>query len=608
MTELQIKGYEIIRKLGHGGMAQVFLARELVLQREVAIKVLPFHLLEREDSQKRFEREAKTIAKLDHRAIVAVYGYGEGNLGPYLAMRYMRGGSLSDKLGQGILSLAEAVHILDRIADGLDKAHKAGVVHRDIKPANILFDEDGEAYLADFGIVKLANPDFSITGSDAFVGTPAYMSPESFRDVEVDGRTDIYALGVMLYQMLTGLLPYSALTPLRLIEQHVSGALPSVRDVVPTLPELCDKVIQKAMAKDPNGRYQTARAMVDELKQAIFVPDETRPYERRDEAAGDEIIEAEVSGNNVEDELDDGDKGKRPIVWIGLVAIMVLLLGWVIFFGLDSLREGIVTPTTAVTQPVLIAEETNTLVPTETIMTATGAPTETVGEVATETSLPPTATAVPIASPTAIPDETATPVIVKLETTTTNVNLYGGPSTENPVMGLLVSGVVVEAIGKVNNGSWYEVRTEAGKVGWVEAEKVAFVSGIETAVSITWPRSTANNDSLTPVASGGTSTADCTGVSVTRNDFGERHILWNSYPETTDHLWLSISGADSGDPLIYPNVIDQNDPDWAENGFTIGSWLYGQRGFPENTTYLYLLKAIDASGTEICAVSGNFVE
>lgn len=593
MTDLQIDGYEIMRKLGQGGMAQVYLAREISLDREVAIKVLPAYLVEREDLRKRFRREAKTIAKLAHRSIVPVYDYGEGNKGPYLSMRYMQGGSLADKLENGQLSLSDAVKIIDRLADGLDKAHKNGVIHRDLKPGNILFDDDGMAYLADFGIVKLTNPDTSITPTDGLVGTPSYMSPEQVEgEAKIDGRSDIYALGVILFEMLTGALPYQAATPYKLAMKHVFAPLPLILQVNPSLPAACDAIIKKAMAKKPKARYQTAQAMVDDLKQAVSAVGATKTNPG---------LGAGVRPPN------------RKPVWFGAVAVILLVLGFAVY-GLVMRADPIATiPATAVSETVPTLQPTDEPPPAATTAVATTAvpavPTETLlpaTPVPTETAVPATATS----SPTDIP--TASPLIVQLETTTTNVNLYGGPSGDNPVLGLLVRGVVVEAIGKVDNDSWYEVKTEAGKEGWLNAEQVAFVAGTTADVPITWPRSASAAESpaaespatTTPVV---TLPDNCSGVAVVRDDLGNYHLHWDSYPAETHHLWLSVVGAESGDPLVYPNDIDQNDPDWEDNGFTIGKWVFADRGFAQNTTYQYVLKAMDASGAEICSVSGSFV-
>ncbi|MEZ4646121.1 MAG: protein kinase [Chloroflexota bacterium] len=257
--------YEIQRELGRGGMATVFLAHDPVIGREVAVKVLPREFLHDTHFRGRFEREVKTIAALDHPYIVPVYDSGMEGEQPYLVMRYMAGGSLKDRLEQEPIPYTEAILILNRIATALDEAHAHDIIHRDLKPANILFDQRGEAFLSDFGIVKLAQSTATYTGS-GIIGTPAYMSPEQvYGDRELDGRSDIYSLGVLLYQMLTGKMPYAGDTPAKQMMAHVIEPVPDILSARPDLPTECQTVIEKALAKEPNGRFDTASHLVTAL-------------------------------------------------------------------------------------------------------------------------------------------------------------------------------------------------------------------------------------------------------------------------------------------------------------------------------------------------------
>ena len=208
-------------------MATVYEAKDPRFDRVVAVKVLPREFMHDPEFRGRFTREAKTIAALEHPAIVPVYDFGEEDGQPFLVMRLMRGGSLTEKMLAGPISIEETSQILKRIGSALDRAHSMGIVHRDMKPSNILFDEYGEAYLADFGIVQISSSTDALTVSGSLVGTPAYMSPEQvYGDKKLDGRSDIYALGVILFQMLTGTPPYSADTPARMMmkTRHGSGA------------------------------------------------------------------------------------------------------------------------------------------------------------------------------------------------------------------------------------------------------------------------------------------------------------------------------------------------------------------------------------------------
>ena len=259
--------YEIKSELGRGGMATVYRAYDPRFEREVAVKVLPRELLHADPQFRlRFEREAKIIAQLEHTAIVPVYDVGEADGQPYFVMRYMNGGSLSDRIKAGVMEVEEAARILGAIAPGLDEAHVKGIVHRDIKPSNILFDKRGNPYISDFGIAKLTQAQSgNVTGS-AIIGTPAYMAPEQAQGDDIDGRADIYALGIILFEMVTGKQPYEADTPMAVAIKHITDPVPHILDANPKLPFGMDAIIQKAMAKDKNDRYSTAVELVNALR------------------------------------------------------------------------------------------------------------------------------------------------------------------------------------------------------------------------------------------------------------------------------------------------------------------------------------------------------
>jgi len=269
MTIEKIDRYEIKREMGRGGMATVYEAHDPRFQRIVAVKVLPREFLHDPEFRARFEREARTIAQLEHPAIVPVYDFGEDDGQPFLVMRLMTGGDLSDRLAHGPLSTEETAVILKRLGSALDAAHSQGVIHRDLKPGNILFDQYGEAYLADFGIAHIASSTQALTASGSLVGTPTYMSPEQvYGDKELDGRSDIYALGVILFQMLTGHTPYDADTPARVMMQHIMDPVPPVSDERPDLPPDFDNIINKAMAKEREERYPTGKDFSADLSVA----------------------------------------------------------------------------------------------------------------------------------------------------------------------------------------------------------------------------------------------------------------------------------------------------------------------------------------------------
>jgi serine/threonine protein kinase/Tol biopolymer transport system component len=258
MVPEKIGRYQIKSELGRGGMATVYEAYDPRFEREVAVKVLPREMLHDSQFRVRFEREAKTIALLEHPAIVPVYDYGEEDGQPYFVMRYMTGGSLSDRICKGALTLQEAARIMNRLAPALDEAHARGIIHRDMKPGNILFDRAGEPYLSDFGIAKLAESQTNVTGS-GIIGTPAYMSPEQAQGETIDGRSDIYALGTIVFEMLTGQQPYKGDTPMSVVVKHITEPVPHILDVKQDLPPAVEQVIEKTMAKRREERFATAR-------------------------------------------------------------------------------------------------------------------------------------------------------------------------------------------------------------------------------------------------------------------------------------------------------------------------------------------------------------
>jgi basic membrane protein A len=267
MNPEKIGRYEIKEELGRGGMAIVYHAYDPHFERDVAVKVLPHEFLFEPTFRTRFEREARTIAALEHPAIVPVHDFGEDEGRLFLVMRYMAGGTLADRIRQGPLPLDEAARIYERLAPAVDETHAAGIIHRDIKPSNILFDHRNDAHLSDFGIVKVAEMTAHLTGS-GIVGTPAYMAPEMADPHELTGLVDIYALGVTLYQTLTGEQPYQASTPMGVMMAHVSKPIPDARQLRPDLPDAVQAIIARAMAKDPMDRYPTAGELAADLQAA----------------------------------------------------------------------------------------------------------------------------------------------------------------------------------------------------------------------------------------------------------------------------------------------------------------------------------------------------
>jgi len=258
--------YRLLEQVGMGGMATVYKAYHAAMDRYVAIKVLPRHLARDAGFLARFEREARTIARLEHRYILPVYDVAESDGIPYLVMRYTDGGDLSSLIVSGRLSIKRAIEIISQVAEALAYAHRQGVIHRDVKPANVLISREGDALLADFGIAKIYEDTLQLTGEGGMVGTPAYMAPEQLQGKPVDPRTDIYALGVVLYQALTGECPFVAETPLAVALMHIHDSLRPPREINPTIPESLERIILRAMAKNPADRFASASEMSEALK------------------------------------------------------------------------------------------------------------------------------------------------------------------------------------------------------------------------------------------------------------------------------------------------------------------------------------------------------
>ncbi|HEY2981276.1 MAG TPA: serine/threonine-protein kinase, partial [Anaerolineales bacterium] len=303
----------------------VYRAYDPSFDREVAIKVLPREFLHDPQFHDRFKREIKTIAALEHPAIVPVYDVGEDDGVPYFVMRYMTGGSLSSQIERGKFSMEDAARIIERLASALAYAHKKGIVHRDLKPDNILFDNNGDPFISDFGVAKFGAPTTNLTGS-GIIGTPAYMSPEQAQGDKVDNRSDIYGLGVIIFQMLIGKHPYNADTPMGLAIKHVTEPVPEILKINPKLPAETDTVIKTAMAKNKDDRYASAT----DLSRALS------------HAAHGRANEATIPPTSAEGR---GAGNRRGLLFVGLAVLVVALLA--AFFFRDPIFAMIAPPPTA---------------------------------------------------------------------------------------------------------------------------------------------------------------------------------------------------------------------------------------------------------------------
>jgi predicted Ser/Thr protein kinase len=272
----RIGRYEISSMLGFGGMATVYLAQDPDVQRAVALKLLPLKFTFAPQFRQLFAHEAKLVAGLRHEAIVPVFDFGEHNDQPYLVMQYLAGGTLNERLPENQpLPLKRVVALMDRLAAALAAAHAKGIVHRDIKPGNVIFNGEDEAFLSDFGIAVLTEVGAAEDKKEQYAGgTPKYMSPEQAtavlagKTVQVDHRSDIYSLGVLLFQCLTGRVPFDNRSPIEQMQAHINEPVPNMRELNPALSSRLQPIVAKAMAKAPGERYDTAVALAEALRQA----------------------------------------------------------------------------------------------------------------------------------------------------------------------------------------------------------------------------------------------------------------------------------------------------------------------------------------------------
>jgi len=419
--------YRLEAPLGKGGMASVYRAYQASMDRYVAIKVMTPEIADDPNFVERFQREARIIGRLEHPHILPVIDFGVSDGIYYIVMRYMDGGSLDDRLRQRRLRADEIVRYLDQIASALDYAHRQGVIHRDLKPNNVLLDRADNCYLTDFGIARTEGTERKLTATGSVLGTPAYMSPEQAMGRPVDGRSDIYSLGVMLYEMVTGRLPFTADTAAALIFQHVYELPPSARQFAPELPEAIDALFNRALAKTPEVRHNTAQELADHFARVFGI--RSAPAKMQQPADDKTVVgeaitppttvlqpsaaarEAPTATPPRERTVAVGspmasgaaaaiEKPRRgaPVALLGLLAVVLLALGGSAFFLIDQNERA---AQTATAQTALAAQNsTNTAV-----ALATDAQATLIALSATPTSTP---TETPSATPSSTPSATFT--------------------------------------------------------------------------------------------------------------------------------------------------------------------------------------------------------
>jgi len=382
--------YRIIEQLGQGGMATVFKAYHASLDRYVAIKALHPAFNQDTTFEARFQREARVVAKLEHPHIVPVHDYAEHEKRPYLVMKFIEGDTLKARLDKGPLSSEDISKIVDAVGSALSYAHKQGVLHRDIKPSNVLVAKDGQMYLADFGLARIAQSGESTLSSDMIMGTPQYISPEQAMGLkDLDQRTDLYSFGVMLYEMVVGRVPFNADTPFSVIHDHIYSPLPLPHTVNPNVPESVERVLLKALAKERDDRYEDVSQMVAAFKGAwaeagvpmqgtfIRISQSSKPAEKAIEKSAPTPPVALPEPTKVVAPAPamaaspEPKKKRSPSawIWVGAGFILIVCIGLIMFarnnrlFGRLIAASGLSTNTPVVLQPTSALQPVQTLLP-----------------------------------------------------------------------------------------------------------------------------------------------------------------------------------------------------------------------------------------------------
>lgn len=315
----QLGKFVIVGELGRGGMGVVLEARDTVLDRHVAIKLLPRSVAEQPEALERFLREARAAARLQHPHVVAVYDADQVHGQYYIVLELIRGGSLQDVITNGPMPWDQATRAMIEACRGLVVAHRAGLVHRDIKPANLMRAEDGTVKLADFGLARGGDTGASMTGSGSVLGTPQFMSPEQCRSELADERSDVYAMGATYFALLTGRVPYPGQAPLLVMNAHLLDPIPDPRALEPAIPAACAAIVMRALAKEPEDRYADAATLLSQLEATLELGQqascEEPPAIRTD---AHQLRRAPRSGN------------RRVLRWLALAVPLTIvgLIGW----------------------------------------------------------------------------------------------------------------------------------------------------------------------------------------------------------------------------------------------------------------------------------------
>ncbi len=484
LTGKTLGKFEILDVIGRGGMATVYRAHQTTMKRDVAIKVMKREISEDEEFIKRFEREAEIFAVLQHPHILPVIDFGRSEDGwIYIVFRLVEGGGLDTQIRtKGSIKVNAASKMLTQISSALTFAHEKGIIHRDLKSNNILLDNRDNAYLTDFGIAKMLASTTRLTSTDHIMGTPSYMAPEQWRGETIDARTDIYALGVIAYEMLSGMLPYTADTPFTLMYKHMNELPPSLSEMPKKIPEAVEAVIIRAMAKLPEDRFQSAdefatafhkAATNEEFPPAVKVihqPSETPLVQIKfDEIPSPEVdktlsvdsqqllIEYQGTQSNASKAADTVDsaknrtglidgksKSRNLALPIGIVVVLLMILAGI--FILTQNDDG--------------DDKSASAPPTETV-TVTASP--------TSTDIPePTVTPEPSATNTEAPAEVLDPFITIVAEI---AEMRSGPGNNFEIVEELRRDEEYDVSGITEDGRWFQISANQ-QLGWVSATSV----------------------------------------------------------------------------------------------------------------------------------------
>jgi len=490
MIGTRLGQYEIIEELGKGGMATVYRAYQPNADRYVAIKVIHRALASDSQGMNRFEREAKLVSRLEHPYLLPVFDVNITNEPPYIVMRYLEGGTLKEVIERrAIVPLGEILYLMRQIAGALDYAHRQGVVHRDIKPSNIMVDEDGNAFLMDFGIARISEGE-GLTQTGFTVGTPGYMSPEQgIADDAITPAADVYSLGVMLYEMATGKAPYGGSTPMAILMKHIQDPIPSALALNPDLPEKIDEIIQKAMAKDPQQRYQSAGEFVEDLEKIVATSEirsAPQTFVTMATIAAQNIREKRKDKADEINTLMEGFAAARTIPDANMLPdIATQLTPSAELKGVSSTVEqppasnnrnsliviGVVVIVALIVSVLLVASpkgpSDEELTQTQNAVLALAA-TETADNLPTGTDAPPSLT--PTDTPTQRPTNTRPPSEtpdVPVVSARRDIDIRLGPGANFEVVSTLAADDALEVIGRTEDNRWIQVLRLDGTEGWI---------------------------------------------------------------------------------------------------------------------------------------------